>query len=418
MRKSASAQSLPDQQRAKGTATNSKWAQYDSAAPRQRRRLRAVHAGETLSAAVLSTGRLRLALAALLALLLAAHWDAAAVARASSGVATAAGAPAPGPLAEIASRVQGLLHQAREAAAPLLGMQSKEQAAAAAAAKQCHQLFGPALDRLQGQVAAAAAAAAAQQEPLGAGQQLRARLVRGVSAAAGGTCRLYGEAHSQVAAVRSGSVSPAQAARAAAAAAVQHLHSQLAAVAAAPLGQQVLAAVDRLPPLASLMLLDLSLVGAAAAAMAAAPGLVHSTVRWCRGGGGRLCGSCVGSGPDLGGFPPCFPFSNSSKQQCALLHRSLPAAAGARPADAGPGDAAGGLGARPGAAAEPGVGGAAPGGGAAGRCGGVCGGACGIPAAAPAAGRRRRQRVSGAAAVPNPVPACGLHVRGLRCEVQ
>lgn len=283
MRKSTSTQSLPDQQRAKGTATNAKWARYDSTAPRGPRRLRAVHGGETLSAAVLSTGRLRLLVAALLALLLAAHWDAAAVASTAGS-----GAPpvAPGPLAEIATRVQGLLHQARQAAAPLLGSQTKPQAAEAAACQRCKQLLAPALGRVQGQVAAAAA-----QQPLTAWQRLRARALPAAAKAAHASCHLYGQARGQLAVLRAGDVSPAQAARAAAASLARHLHAQLAAAVASPLGQQALAVLDRMPPLAAVLLADLSLVGAAAAAMVAAPSLVHSTVsRGCVGVGGRPAG--------------------------------------------------------------------------------------------------------------------------------
>lgn len=283
LRTSASAASLDSQQRAKGTATNSKWARYDSAAPQQQRRLRQVHFGETLSAAVLSTGRLRLLLAALLALLLAVHWDAASAAGAAgSGWAAVQqrqqqrhGAP----LAELAARWQGLVQQAKHAAAPLLG-RTPEQAAGAAADKRCRQLLAACLDPLQARVRDAAATAAALQQPLGTWQRLEASAAAAATATVGTSCRLYSQAAARLAAARAAPQGTAwQLAREAVGAAVRQAHAQLAAAASSPLGQQALAYAEAFPPLASLLLLELSLVGAAAAAMAAAPRLVHSTVR-------------------------------------------------------------------------------------------------------------------------------------------
>ncbi|PSC68569.1 hypothetical protein C2E20_7808 [Micractinium conductrix] len=64
----------------------------------------------------------------------------------------------------------------------------------------------------------------------------------------------------------------------AAAAAPQRLRGLAAAAAATPAGQRALRLADGLPPLACVLLLDCSLIGAAAAAMAAAPSLVHSTL--------------------------------------------------------------------------------------------------------------------------------------------
>lgn len=283
LRTSASAASLDGQQRAKGTATNSKWAQYSSAAPRQQRRLRQVHLGETLSAAVLSTGRLRLLLAALLALLLAVHWDAASAAGGAAGgwagVQQRQQQRQGAPLAELAARWQGLVQQAKHAAAPLLG-RSPEQAAGTAAEKRCRQLWAAWLDPLQARVRDAAATAAAQQQLLTAWQRLEASAAAAGTKAPDGSCRLYSQAAARLAAARAAPHGSArQLATEALGAAVRHSHAQLAAAAASPLGQQALRYAEALPPLASLLLLELSLVCAAAAAMAAVPRLVHSTVR-------------------------------------------------------------------------------------------------------------------------------------------
>ena len=364
LRKSVSAASLDSQQRAKGTATNSKWARYDSAAPRQQRRLRQVHLGETLSAAVLSTGRLRLLLAALLALLLAVHWDAAAAAGAATGGGRASAAAqqqrrAQAPLAELAARWQGLVQQAKHAAAPLLG-RTPEQAAAAAAEKRCRQLWAGVLDPVQARVADAAATAAAKQQPLAAWQRLEASAALAATAAAGASCRLYGQAAAQVAAARAASRgSPWRLGRQALAAAVRHGHAQLAAAAASPLGQQALGYAEALPPLASLLLLELSLVGAAAAAMAAAPRLVHSTVS------GRHLMACLLVGCSSGLVFVAGWWAGSGAGQAIFLHVHLalsfmqplsmpdappsspPAAAGAGPADPRPARPPGRLCARP-----------------------------------------------------------------------
>lgn len=344
VRRTTSAQSLPDaQQRRKGTATNDKWAQYAGAAsaePRQRRRQRSVSAGETLHAAVRSTSRLRLLLAALLAVLLAARWDAAAVGSeaglaGTSGTATdrAVSASQPvavdGPRAALQARLQAAMQQTRAAAAAVLPfklgskMEQTQPAAAKSSDRRSSVLAGIA-SRLEGPLAAAAASPA--------GQKLAAALLvarRQLEAAATSPAGMKAAAALQAARrqLDAAAVSPAgqqasaavQAARAALTSALQAAcrqlaavrasplgrraeaalarlppaaslpalaRAQLAAVAATPAGLRVLQLLDRLPPLASLLLLNLSLVGAAAAAMAAAPGLVHSTVR---GGAGGTC---------------------------------------------------------------------------------------------------------------------------------
>ncbi len=309
MHTSASAASLNSQQRAKGTATNSKWARYDNAAPRQQRRLRQVHFGETLSAAVLSTSRLRLLLAALLALLLAVHWDAASAGGTAGGWAAAQQRQQQqrhaAPLAELASRWQGLVQQARHAAAPLLG-RTPEQAAGAAAEKRCHQLWAVWLDPLQARVRDAAAVSAARQQPLAAWQRLEASAAAAAATTASSSCRLYSQAAARLAAARAAPHGSAwQLAGEAMGAAVRQGHAQLAAVAASPLGQQALRYAEALPPLASLLVLELSLVGAAVAAMAAAPRLVHSTVSACGWFGQAGCGQ--DRVMDLCGLPHSIP---------------------------------------------------------------------------------------------------------------
>lgn len=304
--KSASALDLTEgQQRRKGTATNSKWAQYESSGERQQRRLRQVHIGETLSAAVLSTSRLRLLLAALLALLLAARWDAAAVAQATPGGVTAqhwqwqppvppaaTAAAVASPWASLKDRLQSTVQYARQAAAPLLRA-AKGQQAAQPPAKPQSQLVASMLDRVHGQMGAAAASPLGQQANA-ALQSARRKLSVAAATPAGQQAVAVGLAlQARLAAVRS---IPAWQQIGAALGMVPRpstllqglythlsdlvlrLYAQLAAAARSPLGGQALAVLDRLPPLGALLLLHLSLIGAAAMAMVAAPSLVHSTV--------------------------------------------------------------------------------------------------------------------------------------------
>lgn len=333
------------QQRVKGTASNGKWAQYEGSqggVPRTRRRQRTVSAGETLHAAVRSTSRLRLLLAALLAVLLAGRWDAAAVIKAgtagSTHVEPATAAPSattPSTLPPQAGsspglwgRLQAQWEQALAAFAPLTQGREKEiphgrQAAPTKSSSFAGLLAGQ-LELVQGQLAAAGAAvtAAASATPAGqragaAVQQVRRQLAAAAASPAGQhASEAIQAARRQLAAA---AASPAgqhtrAAARSAgkglaaagswagvqlgaarssylgqqAAAAIARLpplarlpgllQGRLTAAAVTPVGRQVMAFLDRTPPLASLLLLDLSLVGAAAAAMAAAPGLVHSTL--------------------------------------------------------------------------------------------------------------------------------------------
>lgn len=338
VRRSASTQSLPDAQRRKGTATNDKWAQYAGAAgarPRHRCRQRSVSAGETLHAAVRSTSRLRLLLAALLALLLASRWDAAAMdGGTSGGIAAAgkdrsmpaaqpasAGSQAPeGPWAGLQARWQAAMQQTRAAAAavlpPFRGLKAQRPEAAAKRADSWSRMLAGVASRLEGHLAAAAASPAGQKVAAAllvarrqldaaaaspAGQKVAAALqaarkqVQAAAASPAGqragaalqTARAalratWHAACRQLAAARAsplGQRAEAALARLPPVASLPELaREQLAAVAATPVGRRALAVLDRLPPLASLLLLDLSLVGAAAAAMAAAPGLVHSTV--------------------------------------------------------------------------------------------------------------------------------------------
>lgn len=285
--KAASGQDLAaegQQSRRKGTATNGKWAQYESSGVRVQRRRRDVHAGETLSAAVLSTGRLRLLLAVLLALLLAARWDAAAAAQASPSTAVkqqqrqarAASPPLPadGPWASLTVRLQGVLQQARQAVAG--------RTPPPAPAQPRWPLLAAAKDRVRGQMAAAAAS------PIG---QQAGKAVKGVQrqAAAASASPAGQQAATAARAVQAWLAIPCQRVAAFASAlprpstVLLRLYGSLAGMASSPAVRQALVAVDRLPPLAALLLLDLSLIGAAAAAMAAAPGLVHSTVSCSRG---------------------------------------------------------------------------------------------------------------------------------------
>ena len=301
--------SPPQLQQPKGTATNSKWAQYAApgAAARPKRQLRRVSAGETLSAAVLGTSRLRLLLAALLAVLLASRWDAAAVAKAGAGHGSQPAAPAAAavsasarPWTELGARWQGLVQQARSAVSslPSLGRVVKEHEEA----QRQPQLLAGLARKVKAQVAAAAASPAGRQAAAAA-QLLHSRLSE---AAASPACR---QAAAAVQALRAQAAaaagSPAGQAAAAVAQAVraklvaaaaspaaqqakaglarlvglpQLLHARLEALAAVPAVQAALDTAARLPPLAAVALLSLSLIGAAAAALAAAPSLVHSTV--------------------------------------------------------------------------------------------------------------------------------------------
>lgn len=387
MRSSAAAQPLPDaQHRRKGTATNHKWAQYAggaaAAAPRQRRQQRTVSAGETLHAAVRSTSRLRLVLAALLAVLLAGRWDAAAVGRSSSGaggisgdvvaagvpVAESAGEQAPdGPWAALQAHWQAAMQQAQAAATAVLPSRFKpasmaQQAGATDKASDSRaSVFASMAGKLDRQLAVAAASPAGQQVKAAllvtrrqlhaaaaspAGQQAAAALLalrKRMEAAAASPAGQQAGAALQAARAALGDARQAASSQLAsawaspagrrAAAVLAQLpplatlpalaRGRLAAAAGTPAGQRALQALDRLPPLASLLLLELSLVGAAAAAMAAAPTLVHSTVSGSP--MERASNTAPRQGETQGGRGPAASASRpgaSTEQQAASWFRS------------------------------------------------------------------------------------------------
>ena len=386
--------------RSKGTATNEKWAQYasaDAGVARPRRVRRSVSVGETLHAAVRSTSRLRLALAALLAVLLAGRWDAAALAsgggcapapsllRQPAAEAPPAAGAAVGP-SGLQAGWHGAVQQLRRAAAaafpsllcqleglatppppPPSGLaatlagKAKGQLAALAATR-AGQKASAALHAMQRQLAAAAASPAGQH----AGAALRAVRVQLAAAAASpaGQQAAAGVAAARqlLTGARSAAARQLAAARAsaagqraeaalstlshAAAAAPQRLRGLAAAAAATPAGQRALRLADGLPPLACVLLLDCSLIGAAAAAMAAAPSLVHSTVRcgvrqgaprvwcvaassWCAAAfcllwAGRQAGWLAGRPAGRQALVPCEPHREGKRQPVVTVSLSPP----------------------------------------------------------------------------------------------
>lgn len=232
-----------------------------------------------------------------------------------------AGSQAPeGPWAGLQARWQAAMQQTRAAAAavlpPFRGLKAQRPEAAAKRADSWSRMLAGVASRLEGHLAAAAASPAGQKVAAAllvarrqldaaaaspAGQKVAAALqaarkqVQAAAASPAGqragaalqTARAalratWHAACRQLAAARAsplGQRAEAALARLPPVASLPELaREQLAAVAATPVGRRALAVLDRLPPLASLLLLDLSLVGAAAAAMAAAPGLVHSTL--------------------------------------------------------------------------------------------------------------------------------------------
>ncbi|KAI3424910.1 hypothetical protein D9Q98_008294 [Chlorella vulgaris] len=302
----------------KGTATNSKWAQY--AAPgggtRPRRALRRVTAGETLTAAVQGTSRLRLLLAALLALLLATRWDAVAVAKTTAtsssapseaelfaAARAAAASPPSSPLEELGASWQGLVRRVNAALSSLPWLPWSKQAAS----KPLTALPPPAkqprlVARLEAKLRRHAGAmvvspagqlllsklAAASRSPLGRWAAAAVHALEAQAAAAARSpagVKLAAAAQQAKAALAAAAASPhAQRVRAALERlpplrfVPRLLQARLAAAAAQPVVQQALDAAERLPPMASLALLSLSLIGASAVALAAAPTLVHSTL--------------------------------------------------------------------------------------------------------------------------------------------
>jgi hypothetical protein len=270
-----------------------------------------------LTAAVQGTSRLRLVLAALLALLLATRWDAVAVAKTTAASSSppseaelfaaaraAAASPPSSPLEELGASWQGLVRRVNAALSSLPWLPWSKQAAS----KPLTALPPPAkqprlVARLEAKLRRHAGAmvvspagqlllsklAAASRSPLGRWAAAAVHALEAQAAAAARSpagVKLAAAAQQAKAALAAAAASPhAQRVRAALERlpplrfVPRLLQARLAAAAAQPVVQQALDAAERLPSMASLALLSLSVIGASAVALAAAPTLVHSTVR-------------------------------------------------------------------------------------------------------------------------------------------